>query len=277
MVFPLLLTLSWPYPAARPGHPESRLACKPAFSLVELMIVLAIMALIAGIVVPNLQRNFERNQVRDASRLLQEKIGELKMQASRTGQPVLLQFGWESNQLRIWNLPAAASTASDGLANDNADSSFSTTTSTLDATRLDSGLPDSYTESLWQSEDWVLPAEIYFRSKASDPESQDSSGTTLEPTMDSDLSEPAPEPNENDGTVGSPQWSAPLVITGQGFSRDRLIWLETEKLQCPLLLRSVSGQIQTGRVRAIQNAPLPTESESGSAREFTSELEGSRL
>lgn len=276
MLFPILLTMSWPYPAARPGHPESRLACKPAFSLVELMIVLAIMALIAGIVVPNLQRNFDRNQVRDASRLFQEKIGELKMQASRTGQPVLVQFGWESNQLRIWNLPAANAVLSGTFSDSRITSNSSPNDPQLGSGSTESILSESSSESLWQSEDWVLPADVLFRSEPSDPDSPSNAGATEEESLATNPGVETPTDNENNSSLGSPQWSTPLVITGQGFSRDRLIWLETEKLQCPLLLRSVSGQIQTGRVRSIQSSDTKPALDAESSSEFSSDLEGSR-
>ena len=108
-----------PYPAAWPERKESRLACKPAFSLVELMIVLAILSLLAAMVVPNLRRNFDRNQIQDASRLLQEKLGELKLESSQSASPIMIQFGWNSGQLKISRLPDANLSS---LASANSDS-----------------------------------------------------------------------------------------------------------------------------------------------------------
>jgi prepilin-type N-terminal cleavage/methylation domain-containing protein len=71
------------------------------FSLLELMIVLAILVTITAIAVPNLWRSFQRNELRESTRLLQEAVGEIRMDAMRQGRPIWIQFGWNSAAIRV--------------------------------------------------------------------------------------------------------------------------------------------------------------------------------
>ncbi len=66
------------------------------------MIVLAILVSLAAITLPNLQRRFQRNELQEAGRLLQESLGELRQEALQSGRPLFVQFGWDSNRIRVF-------------------------------------------------------------------------------------------------------------------------------------------------------------------------------
>ncbi len=66
------------------------------------MIVLAILVSLAAITLPNLQRRFQRNELQEAGRMLQESLGELRQEALQSGRPLFVQFGWDSNRIRVF-------------------------------------------------------------------------------------------------------------------------------------------------------------------------------
>lgn len=263
-------------PAARPGHTESRLACRPAFSLIELMIVLAILSLLAALVVPNLQRNFDRNHLKDAGRRLQEKMGELRQEASQSGRPVLVQFGWGSDQIRILRLPAPPLPAvgSDQWTHATGFSPATTSGDTFGDQTLGNqslgnqslGNQPQDAASAWQEEIWQLEDTVAFYSQAQSASestavgspstsargssTESSASESLGALESNDLATAFPT-SSSSATAGSTNWSEPMLLTGHGVQSEQLIWLASEQWQCPLYLPTVSSELQVGRIRRI--------------------------
>lgn len=196
---------------------------KPGFSLVELMIVLAIMVTLAAIVVPNLQRNFQRNELRDAGRLLQETLGEFRYESMQSGRPLYVQIGWESSTLRVLQEASwarASELETEGVA----------------------GEPRDGSSQEWETREIQLPTDVRFQRRVVrmglDPD------VPMEGSADKSESLIAP--------VAS--WSKPLVILPDGSVEEVQFWLELDRQwQCPVLWRGATGQLEIGPVQTIKD------------------------
>lgn len=251
-----------PFPAAWPERLRSRLACRPAFSLIELMIVLAILSVIAALVVPNLQRSFARNDIREAATQLQEQIGELQIESSQTGSPILLQFGWESQQLKVRRLKTLPINSADG-----------SSSPALSTSSLDSLLPNTVDSDAdkWTENIITLSTDAWFSETTADLDSSNNVSRNSLPSTSDDIAstnDSLPASDDSIDALGPAQWSQPLVITGYRFQRDQIIWLSSPQWNCPLLFSAISGQVTLGPIRSSAPPTAPsTDSQTDSSSE----------
>lgn len=253
------------------------------FSLVELMIVLAILVTLAAIAVPNLQRSFQRNEIRDAGRLLQETLGELRQEAMQSGRPIYLQFGWDSKSLRVFRDSAWRPTTSGAIG----DTSGGNSTTNLSNESFGSNLQTSVQEgqsdgavlgdlatsdnadSAWDSQEIELDTDVRFQSRpvvintgeepTARPESNQNgaAGTSPANTNRSDGSVSGTDRGSGaaDSTIDRvTTWSAPLAILPDGSVEEIQFWLELDRRwQCPVLFRGSTGQLEIGSVQTVRD------------------------
>jgi prepilin-type N-terminal cleavage/methylation domain-containing protein len=74
---------------------------RPGYTLVELLIVLAVLALILGLSLPAFRRLSSRNDVLDSARLLRAELVRARLRAIETGRPLLFQYQLGSGSFQI--------------------------------------------------------------------------------------------------------------------------------------------------------------------------------
>jgi prepilin-type N-terminal cleavage/methylation domain-containing protein len=230
------------------------------FSLVELMIVLAILVTLAAIAVPNLQRSFQRNELREASRLLQETMGELRHEALESGRPIYLQLGWNSNSIRV-------------LRDSNWLQAWS------EATRPATGgesRDDRSRNVLTASEEIQLATDVRFQPSPIERNTGQKAGSSggsglptrnekppMEPTGDS-ASQNGSFDQDSEMTAATTNrvvaWSKPLAILPDGSVDETQFWLELDgRWQCPVLFRGSTGHLEIGPVQTVRESTEPTD------------------
>lgn len=196
---------------------------KRGFSLVELMIVLAIMVTLAAIALPNLQRSFQRNELRDAGRLLQETLGEFRHEAMQSGRPLYVQIGWESNTLRVLQEASLAKA------------------SELETAAV-GGEPRDGSSQEWETREIQLATDVRFQPRVG--------RMGLAPDVPTQASA-----DQSESSIASAvSWSKPLVILPDGSVEEVQFWLELDRRwQCPVLWRGATGQLEIGSVQTIKD------------------------
>ena len=67
-------------------------ARKSAFTLIEMVVVLAILASVVSFAWPSVRRQLDKSQLRGAAKQLQAGLAKTRLKAIETGTPQLLQF-----------------------------------------------------------------------------------------------------------------------------------------------------------------------------------------
>lgn len=255
-------------------------APKRGFSLVELMIVLAILVTLAAIAVPNLRRSFEKNEVQDAAGQLQELLGQVRHEAIQSGQPVYVQFSWSGSRVRILRAPRSLDSNEEAFASDDFSSIGNGQTATAIADSI--GASQQPVESFggYRPETIRLEVDTVF-----EPFGQTTTGalTANDKPFDSMSSETPTGPRvtsgqpsmaeaslgENPADDSDLPWSPPLAFYADGTADEIVFWLRlNERWECPLFVRHISGQVEVGPIRAIllpQENSAPGSRESGDA------------
>ncbi|MDP1564573.1 MAG: prepilin-type N-terminal cleavage/methylation domain-containing protein [Pirellulaceae bacterium] len=224
------------------------------FSLVELMIVLAILVTLTAIAVPNLQRNFQRNELRDAGRLLQETLGELRQEALQSGRPIYLQLGWESNLMRVSRDSAWLQRwSSVGLVTGgpNLDQAASSGTGNSGPIPANAESPDEV-NSIWTSQEIELATDVRFQYRPIERTTEQESANR-----------PSDRGAEQTDLSAAPvvAWSKPIAILPDGSVEELQFWLELDRRwQCPVLWRGATGQLEIGSVQTVKDSLDPLES-----------------
>ncbi|MBL8890334.1 MAG: prepilin-type N-terminal cleavage/methylation domain-containing protein [Planctomycetaceae bacterium] len=239
------------------------------FSLIELMIVLAILVTLAAIAVPNLQRNFQRNELRDAGRLLQETLGEWRQQAMQSGRPIYIQLGWDTNSIRVhrdaawqaaWTTVIRSSATNDAYGVRIEDGNLKNPpepTETSAEVSIDGLDGDASRTSGWEVQQISLTTDVRFRQHRLQP----LSGIELESSRDETRGQVMNTTENVAGVTNEPTiWSQPLAIMPDGSVEEVHFWLELEqRWQCPVLWRGATGQLEIGPVQVITEGKSPTE------------------
>src|SRR5262249_42166726 len=139
---------------------------RPAFTLVELMLVLAIICVIAAMSWPVLKRTFELGRLKSAAEQVQAAFGHARVDAMNKGVPQVFHFepGTPQYSIDVWQ-DDLASTEGDA---DSSTSSSSTTTTV--AAPAAGSPPTDATAAKTGSATHQLPETIVF---ANDEQVQD--------------------------------------------------------------------------------------------------------
>ena len=260
--------------------------CSPrGFSLLELMIVLAILVSLAAITLPNLQRRFQRNELQEAGRLLQETLGELRQEALQSGRPLFVQFGWDSNRIRVFRDAAyvaqlpLGSEASSSLGLSGAGAATDRMPGLSGGTSTPGGPGVGLDGAEWSLQPWdvqeqVLSTEAWFSSSrltASDAGATQA-GFDRGLGVDRELSGGAGPSGEGGATASdaglvavrgsvddrgpAPSgWSPLVVVLPDGRVQSLVLWLHLDRQwQCPILWRGATGQVEIGPAERVREA-----------------------
>lgn len=224
------------------------------FSLVELMIVLAILVTLTAIAVPNLQRNFQRNELRDAGRLLQETLGELRQEALQSSRPIYVQLGWESAMLRVSRDSAGLerwSSVDLVASGTNLNQAASSGTGNSGTMPTDADSRDEANAG-WASQEIQLATDVRFQHRP------------VERTTEQEWTpRPMDRGAEQTDSTSAPvvAWSKPIAILPDGSVEELQFWLELDRRwQCPVLWRGATGQLEIGSVQTVKDSSDSLES-----------------
>lgn len=188
---------------------------RAAFSLFELMIVLAVLVTIASIAAPNLMDRVRSGRVQEAGEEVRELVANARRYAIETG--VDYHFRYEVNGQAAVALPA----------DPEADpaNSFSADVS-------DKRLP---VESL------ILDKEIFLRS----PSGENPGGEQLDAVMFGQL--------EDAGLLSSKTWSSPIVFKADGSAEDRTIRvMDEDNRSAEVSVRGLTGAVRAAPVFTME-------------------------
>jgi prepilin-type N-terminal cleavage/methylation domain-containing protein len=74
---------------------------RPAMSLLELLLVLALLVVIAAIAAPSLERPMEAEKLRRCAQLVQAEWGKARIRAMQSGQTIVFQYQTDSGRYRV--------------------------------------------------------------------------------------------------------------------------------------------------------------------------------
>lgn len=256
------------------------------------MIVLAILVSLAAITLPNLQRRFQRNELQEAGRLLQESLGELRQEALQSGRPLFVQFGWDSNRIRVFRDAAYVDSLPRASADGQSMSGAGSGTvglgrfGTSGADALNAPLPGVDNAGVllqpWDVQEQRLETDARFSSRqltdgdlvASTTGSGPSdSSLNADAAARSRLSNEDMSSDVSDGSSGSSTaasddlgpppsgWSPPVAVLPDGrVQAIRLWWQLDRQWQCPILWRGATGQLEIGPVQRVREAASDSDS-----------------
>ncbi len=211
------------------------------FTLLELMIVMALLALMVAIVWPSLSRPLQRSATQQAARQLLEDLGRARLNAIESGRAMAVRY--EPGGVRYSIMPADASPDDD----DVRESTFSESDATA---QTDSDVPeiDLVIEGM-------LDDDVVFQ----DPAAADDLSIPLDSTLGDMLADEmaeteAVEPLVQDETaeVG---WSAPVLIYPTGRAENAsFVLLGPDGYFVTVTLRGLTGAVSVGPLQHQQRA-----------------------
>ncbi len=214
----------------------------PAFSLLELVIVLVVMIGLLAIVWPNLQRPLSRTTLSQAAQLLREVIDETRYQATVQGVPQFVHLSQGQGEFQSGTIEAFLA------AGDNDSGSAGATLAKVKRWKLPSPVIISRVSWAFDSrsmgsdefsaEDGTLmrPTDNNPRDAASDATSSASATRLSDNLLDSEA-----------GLSSGIEWWLPFLATGQG--RDARIELRDNSIQQSLTVtyEAATGALEISR------------------------------
>ncbi len=212
-------------PATREPRTELRLERRPrrGFTLLELVIVLAVMVGMLAVVWPNLQRPLQRTSLDEAAQMVRDAIDESRYQSALRGGPYFVRLQQGSGQLFSGSFESFLNADSDAgsLLPSTAGSGSGLSIDSTGAGRSQSvrtwNLPTSVVIS---RVDWTLEA-VYSSTEDEDAFALQDANLPLDPASAGTLE--ATDSSSLSGSATGRQWWLPLTAVGRG--RDATIEL----------------------------------------------------
>jgi len=225
------------------------------------MIVLAILVSIAALVIPNLRRNFQRNELRDAGRQLQEVLGELRQEALQTGRPLWVQFGWDSATLRVMRDGAWAAELQAAAANFPADLPSPIAGSGVEPSAWVATEIKLATDSRLSAHRWRLDTATRSQPQVPD-EARSTTVNPNPPAFDSSATAGEFDADGRPADSAVTTWSRPVAVLPNGSVDEFHLWLHLDgRWQCPLLWRGATGQLEIGPIEVVTDPANRTSSQ----------------
>ncbi len=190
--------------------PQSR----PAYTLLELLLALAVVAVLAGVTIPSALRMYADSQLSNAAELVRDVVGQTRLNAVHTGEQ--FQFRYEKDGRRFVQLPVEVPAP-------------------VDQTATPSQIPPRPPSVLGE-----LPKGMKFETAyVSASSTADTSGLPLSPELFQGL----PKAQE----LVSLAWSEPVLFAGDGSSNDAS-WLvvDQRKQSIKVDVRGLTGAASIG-------------------------------
>ncbi len=210
---------------------------RSAFTLLELMIVLALIALLVAMTWPTLRRPLERSATQEAARQLVEHFGAARLHAIQTGQTMALRY--ELGGRRFWFGPAELLRRDEPLEHSSGDAD-------LELDQADPGDAESSSTAMSLVFDGELDHDVVFQETASADEQPFVAGSELDATLADEMAQtevvqPLVQQEE------SANWSAPVLIYPTGRSENAAVTLRgTHGYWLTVTIRGLTGAITIG-------------------------------
>ncbi len=196
---------------------------RPAFTLVELLIVLAVLAAVLTLSIPSLRKLAIKGELRNAARQVRVTLLQARLTAI------------ESGGLTYFHYQPGGGMFEAGRGAGSADS-----TSETDAVPAAVGLDPPDTDSRAAeppAEPHTLPHGVWF--------------------ADADTAQPAQPSGAGEELPADESWSAPLVFYPNGRTRNAQLTLFTDAYRIELVVRGLTGTVQISEVqrRPVEDDP----------------------
>lgn len=215
-------------PASSRNSPTGgRLSARAAFTLVELLIVIALLATVVSFGLPSLRKLSAKGELRTAARQLRVTLLETRLAAIDSGRPASFRYQAGAGQFEVER--SARRVAPSDAASRRQDAAE------LDP--FDSGVPaaDEVTEPD------SLPRGVRFADPAS-------------------VGQPAPAAAASDVPEAG-VWTEPMVFYPNGRTRNAKIVLINESYRIELSLRGLTGTVQISQVEQLPQLEAQTPEE----------------
>ena len=229
------------------------------YTLIELMIVLAILAAMAAMVLPAMRGPLDKSRLRGASRQVQAAMSKARFFSIREGVRVEFRYQINGNLWMIQTVPYLSATASSGLAEDELNATPSGLTiedgagnDQIGSSELDSGEASLLSQSgrpriLREGE---LPATVFFAEfmEEDDELSEYASNTETEQTDQLELPSDEFSSGVNELELNAEgeriSWSAPVRFLPNGRTEDADVRLSGPRnFFVDLKIRGLTGAI----------------------------------
>jgi prepilin-type N-terminal cleavage/methylation domain-containing protein len=189
---------------------------RSGFSLMELLIVLAVLITITSIAAPNLMERVRSGRVQEAGEHIRELLGNARRYAVDSGVDYHVRF--EVNGHSVIAIPAEPEAQ---MANSSGQST---------------------TETVLQLESVTLDETLFLRSR----KDENPGGEQLEPMVFSTL--------ENAGALGQMTWSSPIVFRADGSADDRTFRvMDEESRSAEITVRGLTGSVRVSPVFIMED------------------------
>ncbi len=242
------LALQLPTHLNRSANPMSRLrrhdrSSQSGFTLLELMIVLALIAFLVAMVWPSLRKPLQRSTTQQAARRLVEDLSRARLNAIETGRTMAVRY--EPGGGRYWIGPAdmlAGDTQTDGAI------ASGSGTSENDAFESDSASND---DGNGPSIELVIEATFEDDVVFQDPTAADDAAFPRDSTLGTMLADEMAETEEVEPLVQDEAadigWSAPVLIYPTGRAENgSFVLLGPEGYSVTVTLRGLTGAVSVG-------------------------------
>jgi Tfp pilus assembly protein FimT len=194
-----------------------RTLSRPAFTLVEILLVLVLLVIVGSLSIPYLFGSFARSQLRNGGDLVQSALAEARLTAMETGQVQVLRCELKGRRFQLGSMLDLAA---------NGDKSGPTaTTAPTVAAPTDDG--DKYSTHF---DSHQLPSGVVFASGDVAPSAQ------LLAML---------------GTADQPGWTSPIVFSPDGTATDATLLLVNEgDHTVRITLRGLTGVVRVGEIDA---------------------------
>ena len=207
------------------------------YTLIEILIVVAILAAVSALAVPALRGPLERTRLRSAARNVQSAIGKARNAAIRTGRVHTIEYEPGSGRFRL-------------------DRSCEPTMPEFETSGATSAIPASVDELLDPTVDdqasaiqFELPTGVYFARTQSRMDQFDAVAFDTGTDSPTAVSAATAESDVLIDSAETPKWSPPVTLSPNGRTDDITIRIATESSFIDVTIRGLTGAASFSRPR----------------------------